>query len=145
MIVRPVGADAVRPLRRSVLRPHQSPDELVYPGDDAPETLHAAVIDEDGAMVGIATLSREDHPSDPRPGDWRLRGMATVPEVRGTGVGARLLAACLEHARAHDGARVWCNARSPAIGFYERAGFVAEGGEFAIERLGPHVRMTRTL
>jgi GNAT superfamily N-acetyltransferase len=95
--------------------------------------------------VGVATVAPEGHPVDPRPGDWRLRGMATAPAARGRGVGAALLRACLDHARARGGARVWCNARVTAEGFYLGAGFVPEGGRFDIPGLGEHVVMTVSL
>jgi GNAT superfamily N-acetyltransferase len=144
--VEAVPAGDVRPLRGSVLRPEQAPEELVYAGDDHPDALHAAVRDPaGGAIVGIATVAPEDHPSDPRPGDWRLRGMATAPEVRGRGLGALLLAACLDHARARGGERVWCNARVVAEGFYLRAGFVPEGPRFEIPGIGEHVVMAVSL
>jgi GNAT superfamily N-acetyltransferase len=144
--VEAVAADEVRPLRGSVLRPGQAPDELVYPGDDHADALHAAVREpETGALVGIATVAPEGHPREPRPGDWRLRGMATAPEVRGRGLGAALLAACLHHPRDRGGERVWCNARVTAEGFYLRAGFVAEGPRFDLPDIGPHVVMAVSL
>ena len=134
------SAADVRPLRRAVLRPHQRAEELVYPGDDAPGTLHAIVRD-GGRVLGVATVSREPHPREPAPGDWRVRGMATDPAARGTGVGAALLDACLRHVREHGGRRVWCNARTPARGFYARAGFQVEGDEFELPGIGPHELM----
>ena len=69
--VEAVHAADVRPLRGSVLRPGQPPDELVYPGDDHPDSLHAAVRDAaaGGAIVGVATVAPEGHPADLRPGD----------------------------------------------------------------------------
>jgi GNAT superfamily N-acetyltransferase len=144
MHVEPATAEATRPLRHAVLRPHQRPGELVYPGDDAPGTLHAIVRDGD-RVVGTATISREPHPRDPAPGDWRVRGMATDPAARGAGIGAALLAACLDHARAEGGRRVWCNARTPACGFYARAGFAVEGEEFELPGIGPHHLMSLAL
>ncbi len=141
-----VPASDTHALRGGVLRPGQAPEELAYPGDDHPDALHAAVRDPaDGTIVGVATVAPEGHPADPRPGDWRLRGMATAPEARGRGLGAALLAACLDHARAHGGARVWCNARVTAEGFYLRAGFVPEGGRFELPGIGEHVVMTVSL
>jgi predicted GNAT family N-acyltransferase len=68
--------------------------------------------------------------------------MATLPSQRGRGLGAELLASCLTHAREHGGRRVWCNARTPVLGFYERFGFAADGEEFDIPDLGPHVVMS---
>jgi GNAT superfamily N-acetyltransferase len=139
-----VSAAAVRPLRQAVLRPHQRAGELVWAGDEDPAALHAAAFDGE-ALLAVASVVPAPHPRDPRPGDWRVRGMATRPEARGRGLGAALLERCLEHARAHGGARAWCNARTPVIAFYERAGFLVEGEPFELPAIGPHVVMTKTL
>jgi GNAT superfamily N-acetyltransferase len=142
MVVESVHAAEVRPLRGTVLRPDQPPEALVYPGDADAATLHAAVRDPQGRIIGVATISREAHPADPRPGDWRIRGMATDPPVRGQGAGAALLSRCLEHARANGGERVWCNARPATTGFYAREGFAVEGEAFELPGGGTRVRMT---
>jgi predicted GNAT family N-acyltransferase len=143
--VQRVDPEVVRPLRQRVLRPHQTVAEQVYDGDDAPLAAHFAVRDGD-AVVGIASITPEPFPDDPRPGDFRVRGMATDPSRgRGVGAGGALLAACVDHARASGGVRVWCNARTPARGFYERAGFVAVGEEFVLPGIGPHYLMSLVL
>ena len=139
-----VAPDAVRPLRQKILRPHQTLAEQVYAGDDAPGAAHFAAYDDGGAVIGVASITPEPYPGagGPRAGDWRIRGMATDPDGgRGQGLGAALLTACLDHARGAGAARVWCNARSGARGFYEREGFVAEGGEFTLPGIGPHFLM----
>jgi GNAT superfamily N-acetyltransferase len=141
-----VPVEVVRPLRQAILRPHQGLAEQVYPGDALPGAAHfAARAAPGGEPVGIASVSPEPHPHAPQAGDWRVRGMATAPAARGTGAGGRLLAACLAHARTHGATRVWCNARTPARGFYERAGFTTEGEEFELPDIGPHVLMTRSI
>ena len=68
--------------------------------------------------------------------------MATREDLRGQGIGARVLEACVGHVAARGGGLLWCNARMPARRFYERAGFTAWGEEF--ESLGiAHVVMWR--
>lgn len=138
-----VGAELVRPLRQRVLRPHQTVAEQVYAGDDDPRAAHFAAFDDADRVIGVASITPEPHPGpDGGPGDFRVRGMATDPEGgRGTGAGGALLLACLDHARAEGATRVWCNARTPARGFYERHGFVAEGEEFTLPEIGPHYVM----
>ncbi len=135
-----VGVEVVRALRAEILRPGQTPEELVYPGDDASDTLHAAVF-EAGEAIAAASVMREPFP--PRPGarDWRVRGMATRAPARGRGYGRALLALCLDHAREEEGALLWCHARVPARGFYERAGLAVLGEVIEIPRIGPHVLM----
>jgi GNAT superfamily N-acetyltransferase len=140
-----VDAELVRPLRREVLRPGASAHELRYPHDEAPSTLHAAVAAEGGRVVAVASIMREPHPRDPRPGDWRLRGMATSEDMRGRGIGRALLSFCEAHARRASGARVWCNARVGARSFYDRAGFAVEGAEFEIPGIGRHLLMSKPL
>jgi len=139
-----VSADVVRPLRQQVLRPGQTDETLVFSGDEDPETLHASISVED-TVVGVASVLRDSHPNDPRPGDWRIRGMATSPGQRNLGIGAALLAACEAHARDHGATRLWCNARVRARAFYERGGLIVEGDELEIPTIGPHYLMSKFL
>jgi predicted GNAT family N-acyltransferase len=56
-----------------------------------------------------------------------------------------VLEALIEHAATQGAARVWCNARVPAISLYARAGFEVESEEFEIPGIGPHVVMARRI
>lgn len=141
-VLRRVEAAVVRPLRRAVLRPGSPDEELVYAGDDDPDAGHVAAYIGD-EVAGIASVTRQ--PYDGVATAWRLRGMATAPAARGTGLGALLLAACVDHVAEHGGTLLWCNARTPALGFYERFGFEAAGEEFDIPGIGPHYVMRRTV
>lgn len=141
--IRPISPAQVRELRHSVLRPFDPPEKLVYSGDDAADTLHAGAFQGD-TLVGIASVCREPLPDGADTTQWRLRGMATVPSVRGKGYGRALLERCFAHIRAEGGTLLWCNARVAALGFYEHLGFVAQGEEFEIVPIGPHYVMTRT-
>lgn len=136
-----VGADAVRPLRAAVLRPGLPLSESVYPQDADPATLHLAALAE-GGVVGCATFFPE--PLDGEPG-WRLRGMATDPARRCTGVGAALLRAGLVAAAEVGVPLVWCNARTSAVAFYERFGFTVRSEEFLAAHGIPHVVMALDL
>jgi GNAT superfamily N-acetyltransferase len=140
--MRPERVDVaqVRKVRAEVLRPGGGPEQVVWPGDAAPDTLHAAVF-ADGAPVGVASVMREGYPPQPGPRDWRIRGMATLPHQRGRGIGTALLELCLEHARDARAERVWCNARPGARSLYERAGLRVVGTEFDVPEIGPHVLM----
>jgi GNAT superfamily N-acetyltransferase len=128
---------AVRELRHLLLRPHQRPEDLVYEGDDAPDALHLGAF-EDGRLVGIASIARDPPPGSRDPSAWRIRGMATLPEVRGRGIGGALLEACLTHARSRGASLVWCNGRVPAVAFYRRHGFASVRGPFELPGTGPH-------
>jgi GNAT superfamily N-acetyltransferase len=142
--VEAVDAEAVRPLRGAVLRPGRPVSELFFEADDDPRTGHYAVRDA-GTIVGVATVMPGGHPGDPRPGDWRIRGMAVEQDHRGGGIGSALLTACEAHARRGGGSRLWCNARIAAINLYLRSGMVIEGEQFDIPGIGMHLLMSRAL
>ncbi|MEQ1898473.1 MAG: hypothetical protein ABL971_13920 [Vicinamibacterales bacterium] len=49
------------------------------------------------------------------------------------------------HVRARRATMLWCNGRTPALGFYTRLGFTAVGEEFVVPHSGPHYVMTRAV
>ena len=139
-----VGVEVVRALRGEILRPGQAPDALRFRGDDASDTLHAAVLERGEAVAG-ASIMREPFPVRGGPDDWRVRGMATLPRARGSGIGSVLLQICIAHARDAGGTLLWCNARPRARSLYERAGLTAVGEVFEIAGIGPHLLMSMEL
>lgn len=141
--IRPITADETHELRHEVLRPHQPINELVYPGDNAPESLHAGAF-HDGALVGIASVFRDAPPGETHPTAWRLRGMATHPTMQRRGIGRALIAYCVAHIQAHCGTMLWCNGRTSARAFYESMGFRVVGEEFETET-GLHFVFRREL
>ena len=148
--IRPAPLDEVRVLRHLVLRPHQRPEEIVFEHDDDADALHLGAY-VGGSLVAVASIARDDTPADlaGRVGSdraidaWRIRGMATLPEHRGAGLGGELLARCIAHARSRGATLVWLNGRVPARRFYERHGFIASGDVFEPPNLGPHLRFSR--
>jgi len=129
------------PLRQKVLRPHQTFAQMSQDGDNDPETAFFAAYDAAHQVVGTASVRREASPWG-EPG-WRLRGMATEPELRGRGIGAAVLARGFEHVARLGGGLLWCNARIPAQRFYEREGFVTRGEPWVDPDIGPHIVMHR--
>lgn len=137
--VRTIPPSGTWPLRGEVLRPGQAPEASVYPGDDEPGTWHFGAF-RDGECVAIASLYTQARPGEPPPA-FRIRGMATAPGARGRGAGTAVLWAALDHVASLGGGTVWCNARTPATGFYRRAGFEIVSPPFDIPGIGPHVVM----
>ena len=99
-----VRAVEVRALRGEVLRAGQPADATVFAGDDEPDALHLAVFD-GGGIVGVASVLPEAFPPRPSASAWRIRGMASTPQMRGRGIGAALLERC-EAPRARARCRV---------------------------------------
>ena len=131
--IRQVALADTRPLRREVLRPHQTVEELAG-HEPADAVAFGAFAGEQLVAVGLIGPEGE-------PGVWRVRGMGTREHARGQGAGSRILTALVQHAAAHGARRVWCNARTPALSLYRRAGFVVASDEFEPPDIGPHYRM----
>ncbi len=135
--IRPISATATRPLRQRILRPHQTVDELVYPGDDHPLALHLGAFVAD-LLVGIASFTPEDCPHVSARAAWRLRGMGVLPAVQRQGLGTDLIQTGIAHVQRHGGDLIWCHGRTSAVPFYRRLGFVPWGDEFIVPDTGPH-------
>ena len=69
--------------------------------------------------------------------------MAVLMELRGLGLGMRLLQAAMHAARADGLHQVFLHAQTHALEFYRKADFVAHGEEF-MEAGIPHREMVRT-
>jgi GNAT superfamily N-acetyltransferase len=137
-----LSAEATHPLRSLVLRPGRPLADCVFEGDTSPGAVHFGA-EVGGRIVGVASLVPEARPGrGDRPG-FRLRGMATAPEVRGQGHGASLLSAVVAHVAARGGGTLWCNARLGAADFYERHGLTRFSEPFDMPGIGMHVRMER--
>jgi GNAT superfamily N-acetyltransferase len=136
VIVREVRAADTAELRRLVLRPGRM---VPLPGDGDP-AFHLGAYDGD-ELLGTGNVRLEPAPWAPDTPAWRLRGMATAPDRRGEGVGAAVLAGLIAHCQADGPDVLWCNARTPARRFYERAGLVTIGEPWDDPEIGPHVRM----
>jgi predicted GNAT family N-acyltransferase len=127
-------------LRAAVLRPDGG--EITWAGDEDPATFHLAARTAAGDVVGVVRFSPAPCPWRPEArAPWQLRGMATDPAVRGTGAGRALVVDGLARVAARGGDLVWCDARVPAVGFYERMGFTVVSDPFEKPSLGPHLGM----
>jgi GNAT superfamily N-acetyltransferase len=126
--VRTARVEEIFPLRHAVLRPERPVTASVYPTDT--EAVHVGAWD-GGLLVGCATVFADPWPGPPpQPRAWRLRGMAVDPAYQGRGVGRAVLAVAVEAAKQAGAPLLWANARSTAIGFYERLGWRVVGAEF---------------
>lgn len=135
--MREVALAETHALRQSVLRPHQTVADVS--AEDSDDAFAVGAFD-GGALIAVGLVA-----PDGEPGAWRVRGMATAPHARGNGAGTAVLEALVRHAVAEGASRVWCNARTPALSLYERAGFSAVSEEFELPRIGPHYVMERKI
>lgn len=142
VMIRALSAEESIAVRHPVLRPGRPREEAIFACDAEEWTRHFGAFDEAGELVGVVTI----HPASiDGVSAWQLRGMATVPAVRGQGHGAALVRQAESVVRDAGGCLLWCNARVVAVTFYERLGWEVVGEEFDIATVGPHFRMIRRL
>jgi predicted GNAT family N-acyltransferase len=148
MELRELDADDVRPLRTKSLRPSYPDGETkTFEGDEAENTHHYALVDDNDKPVAVVTYIRRSPPDTLGKPAVRLRGMAVEQGHRRRGLGTRLLQNSLTRlaVAAPDLTVVWCHARTAAAEFYEGHGFERHGEVFDIEGIGPHIVMWREM
>lgn len=140
-----ITATDTHDLRRRVLRDGTASDQVVWDGDDDPDTFHLGARAGDD-LVAISSWMRRRYPDRPAEEAFQLRGMATDPDHRGSGVSAELLDAGIVRCRAAGAGLVWARARVAAMSFYERHGFEPVGPEYTDLTTGlPHRDILRAL
>lgn len=161
--VGPVAADRTLSLRHAVLYPHERLEDGAARNSSDPDALAIGAVTDAAEVVATGTVAPEAAPdglgsllrataSGGAPGGtlaglraWRLRGMSSRPDLRGGGIGAAVLEALVDYVAGRGGGVLWCNARVPALSFYERAGFRRFGDEWEDPDTGPHVVMWRVV
>jgi len=133
------------PLRRALLRSGTPDDRVEFDGDDLPTTFHLGAV-LDGELVTISSWMKRRYPDLPDRHGHQLRGMATSPEVRGSGTGTLVLREGVRRCAVAGSTVIWARARVTALGFYEHHGFETSGHEYVDLTTGlPHQDITRLL
>ncbi|MFF2728582.1 GNAT family N-acetyltransferase [Streptomyces sp. NPDC058008] len=122
------------------------PEEIEYDALDA-TAVHVVAVAGDGSALGTGRLLHGEDAAGRTGGDesvGSLGRLAVTREARGLGVGAALVRALEDEARARGLAAVDLHAQTHALGFYERLGYTAYGPEFPDAGI-PHRSMRRVL
>jgi len=136
---RRVTVEEILPLRHRILRAGLPFETASFDGDHDANARHYAVISDARPVCCLSLVPSE---WEGRPA-WQLRGMATDGQQQGRGLGRRLLELAVAESRRDEPHRIfWCNARTSAIGFYEKLGWRVMSEPFDVLTAGPHVRMT---
>jgi len=110
------------------------PKEMEIDEDD-PHALHFLILDiSNNLPIATGRLLDNGH----------IGRMAVIKGYRHRKVGSKLLSAIMNEARKRNMSKVFLNAQTSAVGFYEKNGFTAYGKEFMDAGI-PHIKMTLTL
>ena len=132
-----ITVEELLPLRNTLLRGGKLTNEQCrFTTDSLPGAFHLGYyIDEQ--LVCIASFHPQGYGEFAGTG-YQLRGMATVEEFRGRGIGNQALNFGIVYLRGRKANYLWCNARKKALPFYLNMGFEIISDEFELPVIGPH-------
>lgn len=113
--------------------------ECRFNGDDNEGAFHLGY-EEEGKLVCVATFHPQNKTGFEGAG-YQLRGMATLTDFQGKGIGNKLLNFAIIYLKGQRINYIWCNARKAALKFYLSIGFEIISEEFEIPGIGPHREM----
>ncbi|MBW2960928.1 GNAT family N-acetyltransferase [Mesonia aestuariivivens] len=138
--IKKVKVEEILPVRQTVLRNGKPREECFFEGDLAKETIHLALY-ENEKIYAIASLLKDNNKNLTAINQYRLRGMAVMPEAQGKGLGKQLLRFAEELIKEQKNITLWFNARTTAVNFYKKNNFKILGEEFTIPKVGNHFLM----
>lgn len=126
----PAEESLIRAIRRKVFIEEQHvSEEEEWDGRDA-QCRHVLALSGTGAVIGTGRVMP----------DGKIGRVAVLAEWRGQGVGEALMHELIRMARDSGLDECYLHAQTYALPFYEKLGFVAEGGEFMDANI-PHRAM----
>ncbi len=129
--------DTCLSLRRIVFIDEQGVSEAEE-RDGLDPQAHHILATQGGRPVGCARILVQGETG-------KIGRVCVLRQARGTGLGAALIRACIDHLRGLPGVtRAKLGAQAHALGFYEKLGFVAFGPEYLDAGI-PHRDMERPL
>lgn len=141
-----INASDTYQIRQQVLIPNHDPKKVKFENDDDDDiSFHLGAFVE-SKLVSVAsffydrnTLFKDQH-------QYQLRGMATLPEFQSRGLSSELLNMAFPIIKQNFCTLLWCNARTSAVGYYEKVGFQKfDENVFEIEGIGSHILMFKNI
>lgn len=133
-----ISAEATRPVRHRVLWPHiEQEKDCVIDIDEREDAIHLGAFLDD-QLVAVCSLFEMHSSKIEDKKQYRLRAMASLPEVRGSGAGKMIVQEALRLVEAKGMEVLWCDARKVALGFYEKLGFERIDEWYEVPKIGPH-------
>lgn len=102
------------------------------------EKSHIQIVGmQDDAIIATAVLVPEGE-------HCKMQRVVVNEGLVNAGIGSKMMAFCEDYAKNHSFKTIYCHARSTAVKFYLKNGYIAEGDYF-VEVTIPHLKMRKTL
>jgi predicted GNAT family N-acyltransferase len=141
-----ISASDTYKIRQQVLVPDHDLKKAKFEFDDDEDISFHLGAFKDSKLVSVASFFYDRNTLFSDQHQYQLRGMATMPEFQGQGLSSELLTMAFPIIKQNFCTLLWCNARTSAVGFYEKVGFKQfDGSVFEIEGIGPHLLMFKNI
>src|SRR5438045_2633414 len=125
-MIREISALETFLVRHPVLRAGKPIESCYFEGDDLATTKHFGLYSKEN-LVGVVSVFENQSDRFIENHQFQIRGMAILGTEQGKGFGEELLHFAEDYIRKQKGDLIWFNARSSAVGFYERDGYKVKG------------------
>jgi GNAT superfamily N-acetyltransferase len=131
-------------VRHIVLRAGKPIESCQLDGDELETTYHFGYYLND-ELVGVISIFESQNPDCINEYSMQIRGMAVLFAHQKQGIGEALVSAAEKFCTEQKKELIWFNARTSAIGFYQKMKYEILGPEFEINDVGPHFLMFKKL
>jgi GNAT superfamily N-acetyltransferase len=142
--IRKITALKTYSVRHAVLRKGKPLSSCQFDGDDLETTLHFGFFI-NTELAGIISLYKKSNETFISQNQYQIRGMAALEHHQKKGIGAALVLFCEVYCKKQQVDLIWFNARTTALGFYEKLGYQKTGMPFEIKDVGEHSLMFKKL
>jgi ribosomal protein S18 acetylase RimI-like enzyme len=129
-------------VRQAVLRKGKPIETCQFEGDDLPTTNHFGYYLNDN-LVGIISVFKNNNITFASTNQYQIRGMAVLESYQKKGIGDLLVNHSESYCKKMQADLIWFNARTAAVGFYEKLGYAKVGTAFEIKDVGEHYLMAK--
>lgn len=131
-------------VRQSVLRKGKPIESCIFESDDLETTHHFGLFDNEN-LIGIISLFNKINTIFAENNQAQIRGMAVLETHQKKGFGEALVKHCETYCNANKVDLIWFNARTAAVGFYQKMNYQPQGDAFDIKDVGEHYLMFKKL
>ena len=142
--VKNITAEATIIIRHQVLRIGQPMESCWFDGDLLDSTIHIG-LQLDNIVVGVISAYNKKTDLFTENNQYQIRGMAVLIDHQKKGFGEKLIDFAENELKLLTCNLIWFNARTSAIGFYQKMNYTQIGTPFNIEKVGEHVVMFKKI
>ncbi|HEX8575537.1 MAG TPA: GNAT family N-acetyltransferase [Flavobacterium sp.] len=140
----PITSAETFSVRHPVLRAGKPIESCRFEGDDLATTTHLGLF-KGNHLVGIISIFEIKSVLFNDERQFQLRGMAVLEEHQKKGFGEKLVRHAELYLKSINASLIWFNARSSAVAFYKKMGYLIVGEAFIIENIGLHYVMFKKI